>query len=54
MVPSPFGQNFYQIVQTAAHVMIFTEMVHDARVIRIGGTHAPPAVQLWLGDSIGH
>jgi len=54
MVPSPFGQNFYQIVQTPGHVMIYTEVVHDARIIRIGGTHAPAAVQLWLGDSIGH
>jgi hypothetical protein len=54
MVPNPFGQNFYQIVQTDQHVMIYTEVVHDARIIRIGGTHAPAAVQLWLGDSIGH
>ena len=54
MVPNPFGQNFYQIVQTADHVLISTELVHDARIVRIGGTHAPPAVQLWLGDSIGH
>ncbi len=53
MVPSPFGQNFYQIVQTATHVMVFTEMVHDARIVRIGGTHAPPNLQFWLGDSIG-
>jgi hypothetical protein len=53
MVPNPFGQNFYQIVQTRDHVLIFTETVHDARIVRIGGTHAPPAVQLWLGDSIG-
>ena len=54
MVPNPFGQNFYQIVQTRDHVLIYTETVHDARVIRIGGQHAPAAVQLWLGDSIGH
>ncbi len=53
MVPNPFGQNFYQIVQTPTHVMIFTEVVHDARIIRINGTHLPPTVQLWLGDSIG-
>ena len=53
MVPNPFGQNFYQIVQTANHVLIYTEVVHDARIIRIGGTHLPPDVRLWLGDSIG-
>jgi hypothetical protein len=54
MVPNPFGQNLYQIVQTPANVLIFTETVHDARIIRIGGRHLPPDVQLWLGDSIGH
>ena len=53
MVPNPFGGNIYQIVQTPDHVMIYTEQVHDARIIRIGGSHPPPAIQLWLGDSIG-
>lgn len=53
MVPNPFGQNFYQIVQTPEHVLIFSELVHDARIVRIGGHHLPPQVQLWLGDSIG-
>jgi len=53
MLPNPFGQNFYQIVQTPDHVVIYTELVHDARIIRIGGSHLPPAVQLWLGDSVG-
>jgi hypothetical protein len=27
--------------------------VHDARVVRIGGKHAPPAIRFWMGDSIG-
>jgi hypothetical protein len=53
MVPNTFGLNFYQIVQTKDHVMILSEMVHDARVIRIGGHHLPSNVRLWLGDSIG-
>ena len=53
MVPNPFGQNLYQIVQTPTHVLIYTEVVHDTRVIRVGGQHLPPSVQLWLGDSIG-
>jgi len=53
MVPNPFGQNYYQIVQTDHHVAIHTEVVHDTRIIRIGGTHPPASVQLWLGDSIG-
>jgi hypothetical protein len=53
LVPSPFGQNYYQIVQTPTYLMIYSEVVHDARVVRIGGRHLPPSVQLWLGDSIG-
>jgi hypothetical protein len=46
--------NLHQIVQTTDHVMILNEMVHDARVIRIGGTHAPSSIRSWLGDSVGH
>ena len=53
LVPSPFGQNFYQIVQTPTHVLVFSELIHHARIIRIGGTHPPAHVHLWLGDSIG-
>src|SRR5215475_11083825 len=34
--------------------MILVEMVHDVRVIRIGGTHPAPNVRFWLGDSVGH
>jgi hypothetical protein len=34
--------------------MILNEMVHDARIIRIGGKHAPAHVRSWMGDSIGH
>jgi hypothetical protein len=53
MLPNYFYNNNYQIVQTTDHVMIMTEMVHDVRIIRIGGQHAPPTVRQWLGDSIG-
>jgi len=53
MLPVLYNNN-YQIVQTPDHVMILVEMVHDARIIRINGTHPPPTVRQWLGDSIGH
>ena len=53
MLPVMYNNN-YQSVQTPTHVMILVEMVHDARIIRIGGTHPPKSVQQWLGDSIGH
>jgi hypothetical protein len=53
MLPVLYNNN-YQIVQTPDHVMILIEMVHDARIIRMNGKHAPPGVRQWLGDSIGH
>ena len=46
--------NHYQIQQTGREVVIVTEMVHDARVIRLGGAHQPASVKSWMGDSIGH
>jgi len=53
MLPVLYNNN-YQIVQTSENVMILVEMVHDARIIRINGTHPPANVRQWLGDSIGH
>ena len=53
LIPNPFGQNFYQIVQTPTHVMIYTELVHDARIIRMNAAHRPARIQQWLGDSVG-
>jgi hypothetical protein len=54
MLPNYFYNNNYTFVQTTDHVVFLTEMVHDARVVRIGGTHPPPSVRQWFGDSIGH
>ena len=53
ILPNYFYNNLHQIVQTPDHVMILTEMVHDARIIRLNAPHAPPNVRKWLGDSIG-
>ncbi len=53
MLPSMYNNN-YQIVQNKDRVLILVEMVHDARIIRIGGEHLPGNVRLWMGDSIGH
>jgi hypothetical protein len=52
MLPVLYNNN-YQIVQTPDTVMILIEMVHDVRIIRMNGTHAPANVRQWLGDSIG-
>lgn len=46
--------NMYQIVQTDDYLMIMVEMVHDARIIPIGGEHRPDALTPWLGDSVAH
>ena len=54
VLPNYFYNNLHQIVQTKDSVLILTEMVHDARVVRIGGTHLPKTIRKWLGDSIGH
>ena len=53
MLPVLYNNN-YQIVQTPDAIMILVEMVHDVRIIRMNGVHAPPNVRQWLGDSIGH
>ena len=53
MLPNYFYNNNYTIVQTKDNVMILTEMVHDARVVRMGGTHPPASFRQWFGDSIG-
>ncbi len=45
--------NHYQIAQTGAEVMIQVEMVHDTRIVRLGGQHPHASVRLWMGDSIG-
>jgi hypothetical protein len=53
MLPNYFYNNSYTIVQSKDTVVILTEMVHDARVIRMNGTHPPPGMRKWFGDSIG-
>jgi hypothetical protein len=45
--------SYYQIVQSPENVMILVEMVHDARIIRVGDKHITSAVKKWMGDSIG-
>ena len=53
MLPNYFYNNSYTIVQTKDNVMILTEMVHDTRVVRMGGSHPPPSFRQWFGDSVG-
>ena len=54
IVPSEYN-NILQLFQTPAHVVIFTEMIHEARIVPLDGrAHLPGAVPQWLGDSRGH
>src|SRR3954471_4278683 len=53
VLPNYFYNNLHQIVQTADTVMILTEMVHDARIVRMNAEHLPPTVRKWMGDSVG-
>jgi hypothetical protein len=47
--------NAHQIVQTPGSVVIFSEMIHELRVIPTDGSpHLPASVRLWNGDPRGH
>ena len=51
LIPGSFNNNI-QIVQTADHLMIETEMIHDARIIPLDGRpHLPRTIREWNGDS---
>ena len=53
MLPNYWYNNNYTFVQTGQHLAVLIEMVHDTRVVRIGGTHGPGPLRPWMGDSIG-
>src|SRR5258706_9862250 len=53
ILPNYFYNNLHQIVQTPDAVMILTEMVHDARIVRMNAQHLPKSIRQWLGDSGG-
>jgi hypothetical protein len=52
MVPKTSYNGNFTIVQTADHVIIMVEMIHDTRIIRIGdGPRMPTHIRPWFGDS---
>jgi hypothetical protein len=54
MLPGPYN-NLYQIYQTPGHVMLLSEMIHEARMIPLDSRpHVPSSVRLWTGDPRGH
>ncbi len=54
MLPNGYYNNNIRIVQGKDSVAIWLEMVHDVRIVRIGGKHRTDGVKPWFGDSIGH
>ena len=42
-----------QIVQTQSSIVIASEELHEARVVRMNTQHGPAAITSWLGDAIG-
>ena len=55
--PPMFDQLYnsnYQFVQGKDTLAIWVEMVHDVRVVRIGGKHRTDGIRPYMGDSIGH
>ena len=47
--------SYFQIFQGKDHVVVYNEMVHDARVVPIGDRpHAPGSIRQLHGDSRGH
>ena len=53
IVPGPYNNNI-QILQTRDAIVVFNEMIHDARIVPMDGRpHLPPHIRPWLGDSRG-
>lgn len=53
-LPDYFYNDLHQIVETPDSILILTEMVHDARIIRMNAEHLPKNIRRWMGDSVGH
>ena len=54
MLPGGYNQNM-QLFQTANHVVILNEMVHDSRIIPLDGRpHLAGDLRQWMGDGRGY
>ena len=54
VIPSFYNNNL-QIIQNRDHVVIITEMVHDARIVPLDNRpHVSEKLDFWTGDSRGY
>lgn len=52
--PSMYNNNV-QIIQNKDHVVLITEMIHDARIVPLDNrSHVDDDIRLWTGDSRGY
>ena len=52
MMPGVYNNNV-QFIQTKEHVVIFNEMIHEARIVPMDG-RPHGTMRRWMGDSRGH
>jgi len=54
LIPNPFYNNVFEIVQAPGYVAIVTEMMHETRIIPLDRRpHVGAGVRMWIGDSRG-
>ena len=54
MMPGLYNNNV-QLFQTPDTVVIYNEMVHDARIVPMDGrSHVPEGIRQWMGDARGY
>jgi hypothetical protein len=54
LLPNPFYNNYFEIVQAPGYVAIVAEMTHETRVIPLDPRpHVGSDVRMWTGDSRG-
>ena len=52
LLPGPYNNNL-QVLQAPGYVVLFTEMIHDARIVPID-SRPHGRVRRWMGDPRGH
>ncbi|MEQ8312681.1 MAG: hypothetical protein RL839_16775 [Gammaproteobacteria bacterium] len=53
LYPLPWNANL-QIVQNKDYVVLLTEMIHDARIVKLSGQHLGEHMNYWNGDSVAY